>query len=70
MSEIEARWDEIKNNIKDEYDISPISFETWIVPLKIYDVKNNVIRIIVPSNKDHAINYINSHYKDYFRIMI
>ncbi len=70
MSEIEARWDEIKNNIKDEYDISPISFETWIVPLKIYDEKNNVIRIIVPSDQDHAINYINKNYKDYFRIMI
>lgn len=70
MSEIEARWDEIKNNIKDEYDISPISFETWIVPLKFYDEKDNVIRIIIPSDQSHALNYINKNYKDYFRIMI
>lgn len=70
MSEIEARWDEIKNNIKEEYDLSQVSFDTWIVPLKFYDDRDNVVSIIIPSNQSHALNYINKNYKDFFRIII
>ena len=70
MSEIEARWDEIKNNIKDEYDLSQVSFDTWIVPLKFYDDRDNVVSIVIPSDQSHALNYINKNYKDFFRIII
>ncbi len=70
MSEIQARWDEIKNNIKDEYDLSQVSFDTWIVPLKFYDDRDNVVSIIIPSDQSHALNYINKNYKDFFRIII
>lgn len=70
MSEIEARWDEIKNNIKEEYDLSQVSFDTWIVPLKFFDDRDNVVSIIIPSNQSHALNYINKNYKDFFRIII
>ncbi len=70
MSEIQARWDEIKNNIKEEYDLSQVSFDTWIVPLKFYDDRDNVVSIIIPSDQSHALNYINKNYKDFFRIII
>ena len=69
MSEIEVRWDEIKNNIKEEYDLSQVSFDTWIVPLKFYNDKDNVVTIIIPSDQSHALKYIDKNYKDFFRII-
>lgn len=70
MSEIEVRWDEIKNNIKEEYDLSQVSFDTWIVPLKFFNDKDNVVTIIIPSDQSHALKYIDKNYKDFFRIII
>ncbi len=70
MSEISSRWDEIKLNIKNEYDLSQVSFDTWIVPLKFYEEKDNVVSILIPSNQSHALNYISDKYKDFFQVTI
>ena len=48
MNTVQQHWDEIINKLKIEYDIGDVSFKTWILPLKIYDVKNSTISIIVP----------------------
>ncbi len=37
------------------------AFDTWLKPLKVYDVSGNVVTIVVPS--DRCINYINKNYK-------
>ncbi len=70
MSEIKARWDEIKENIKTEYDLSQISFDTWILPLKFHDENDKVVSILIPSNQSHALNYISDKYKDFFQVTI
>ena len=48
MNTVQQHWDEIINKLKIEYDIGDVSFKTWILPLKIYDVKNSTVYIIVP----------------------
>ena len=48
MNTVQQHWDEIINKLKIEYDIGDVSFKTWILPLKIYDVKNSTVSIIVP----------------------
>lgn len=70
MSEIKSRWNEIKLNIKNEYDLSNISYDTWIVPLKYYEEKDNIVSILIPSNQSHALNYISEKYKDFFQVTI
>lgn len=70
MSQIAERWDEIKENIKNEYDLSQVSYDTWIVPLKFYDDKDNIISILIPSDQSHALNYINNKYKNFFQVTI
>lgn len=70
MSEISGRWNEIKETIKTEYDLSQVSFDTWIVPLKFYEEKDNVVSILIPSNQSHALNYISEKYKDFFQVTI
>lgn len=36
MQAIEARWDEIKETIRKEYDLSDVSYHTWIEPLEVF----------------------------------
>ena len=48
MNIVQKKWDEIINKLKVEYEIGDVSFKTWILPLKIYNVKNSTVSIIVP----------------------
>ncbi|MCR5655496.1 MAG: chromosomal replication initiator protein DnaA [Lachnospiraceae bacterium] len=70
MHEIEEKWEEIKSIIKKEYDLTDISYNTWIEPLKFYKEENNVITILIPADQSTAINYISKKYKNYFQVSI
>ena len=70
MHQIGENWEEIKETIKKEYDLSDISFNTWIAPLKFYDMEDNTVKIVIPSDKAHAVSYISSKYKNYFQVSI
>ena len=62
MDLIQSKWDEILEYIKNEYNLSDISFNTWIKPLKFHSVENNKVIIIIPFDQSHSKNYISSKY--------
>ena len=62
MELIQSKWDEILEYIKNEYNLSYISFNTWIKPLKFHSVENNKVIIIIPFDQSHSKNYISSKY--------
>ena len=70
MSEISEKWELIKETVRNEYELSDISFDTWIKPLNFYDVCDNTVVIMIPSEASHALNYINTRYKSYFKVTI
>ena len=70
MNFIKENWTEIKETVKREYNLSSISYDTWIEPLQVYKVENNMVIILIPSDKGHALNYINSKYKSFFQVTI
>ena len=70
MDNIKENWNKIKTIIRKEYDLSNISYNTWIEPLKLHEVKNDVVTIIIPSDQSHALNYISNKYKNYFQVTI
>lgn len=70
MDAIRENWSNIKQTIREEYDISVISFQTWVEPLEFYDVIDDVVHIIIPSDQAHALNYISSKYKSFFQVTI
>ncbi|RKI86248.1 hypothetical protein D7V83_02475, partial [bacterium 0.1xD8-71] len=41
MESISKKWNEIKETLRKEYELSDISFSTWIEPLNFYEVKDN-----------------------------
>ena len=70
MSEISEKWEFIKDTVRKEYELSEISFNTWIKPLKFHGIEDNAVVIIIPSEASHALNYINTRYKSYFQVTI
>ena len=70
MDFIRDNWDLIKETLRKEYDLSDIAYSTWIAPLNFYNVENNVVTILIPSNQSHFLNYISNKYKSYFQVTI
>ena len=67
---IRENWDLIKETLRKEYDLSDISYNTWIKPLTFHQVKDDVVTIMIPSDQAHALNYISSKYRIFFQVTI
>lgn len=61
---IKSKWSDILNQIKEEYQVSDISFKTWLKPLEIHSVDNNVIVILVTDEQlgDLGIDMVKKKY--------
>lgn len=58
---IKDKWSEILRKIKTDYDLSSISFESWLEPLEILHLENNTITFFVPAG-DMGIKILNKKY--------
>ncbi len=70
MKKKKKKWDEIKETVRKEYELTDVSYDTWIKPLSFYDVEDNVVIIMIPSDQAHALNYISSKYKNFFKVIV
>ena len=59
MNLIEKNWNEILEHVRKEHELSDVSFETWLLPLKVHSAENHVVKIIVPMG-EQMITYLNS----------
>ena len=56
MNTVEEKWPQIIEHLRVEHELSNVSFSTWIKPLKVYDVINNTVFIMV--NMNSSVEYI------------
>ena len=70
MDFIKENWELIKDTLRMEYDLSDISYNTWVKPLSFHSEKDDVVTIMIPSDQAHALKYISSKYKSYFQVTI
>ena len=70
MDSIKENWGIIKEAVRREYNLSNISYHTWIEPLEFHNVVNDTVNIIIPSDQAHAVNYISAKYKSFFQVTI
>ena len=70
MDFIKENWELIKETLRTEYDLSDISYNTWVKPLNYHSEKDDIITIMIPSDQAHALKYISSKYKSYFQVTI
>lgn len=70
MDLIKENWELIKETLRTEYDLSDISYNTWVKPLNYHSEKDDIVTIMIPSDQAHALKYISSKYKSYFQVTI
>jgi len=70
MNSISENWNLIKETIRQEYELSDISYSTWIEPLKLNKVEEDRVYIIIPLDQQHALDYISKKYKSFFQVTI
>ena len=61
MNEVKEKWHEIIEHLRVEHELLNVSFNTWIKPLKVYDVIDDTAYILV--NKDSSVEYIDKKYR-------
>ena len=66
---INEKWDEILEILKKEHDIMDVSFNTWIKPLKIHSVENNIITLLIPDD-NIGVSYLNKKYYIPLKVVI
>ena len=60
MNVVKEKWPEIIELLRIEHELSNVSFTTWIQPLKVYDVVDNTVFILV--NMNASVEYIEKKY--------
>ena len=68
LEEIKEKWDEILLNIKEEHDISEVSYRTWLLPLIPDSVDKDILTILVPDSA--FISYVKKKYEFLLKITI
>ncbi len=60
MNIVKEKWPEIIEHLRIEHELSNVSFNTWIKPLKVYDVVDDTVLILV--NLNSSVEYIEKKY--------
>lgn len=61
MDEIIEKWEQILHTVKEEHELTDISFNTWLKPLDVFAVKGSILYILVPDEQMGLI-YIKKKY--------
>ncbi|MBR5503719.1 MAG: chromosomal replication initiator protein DnaA [Methanobrevibacter sp.] len=61
MNLIYEKWNEILEYMRADLDMTSLSYDTWIKPLKIHSIEKNTLRILV--EMDGAVEYLEKKYK-------
>ncbi len=70
LETLKEKWNDILKYLKEEYDISDVSFDTWLLPLEVYALEQpgNIVKIIVPDA--NFLGYIKKKYSTMLMVSI
>ncbi len=60
MNIVEEKWSDIIEHLRIEHELSNVSFTTWIQPLKVYNIIDDTVYILV--NMNASVEYIEKKY--------
>lgn len=69
LETIREKWPEILNDLKQEYDITDVSFKTWLLPLEVRAVEGDTIILVVPE-ETVGLQYIKKKYSTPLKVCI
>ena len=65
LEKIKEKWDDILLKIKEDHDITDVSYKTWLLPLKPYSVdKDILLQYYSHDNLPHVVfpyPYLDNH---------
>ncbi|MEY8355129.1 chromosomal replication initiator protein DnaA [Lachnospiraceae bacterium 54-53] len=68
LEKLKEKWDEILLNLKEEHEITDVSFKTWLLPLKVHAVNGEKVIVTVPDVE--FLGYIRKKYGFLLKITI
>ena len=60
LEKIKEKWEDILLHIKEEHELTDVSFKTWLLPTEAYSMKGNTLQILVPDI--HFLGYMQKKY--------
>ncbi|WP_434310416.1 chromosomal replication initiator protein DnaA [Hominifimenecus sp. rT4P-3] len=69
LQKIKENWETILNTLKEDQELTDVSFKTWLLPLELVSVENNIITILFPGDKPSVL-YIEKKYKFFIQVAI
>ncbi len=71
MEQLKNIWQEILLAVKDDYNVIDISYKTWLAPLIISSVEDDIITIAAPPEMDQmGIDYITRKFESPLKVKI
>lgn len=69
LEKLKEKWADILLYLKEEHEVSDVSYKTWLLPLKIYSIDTNeVVTLLVPDS--NFLDYIKKKYGFLLKIAI
>lgn len=64
FEQLQNNWDDIRENIRDLYQISDVSYNTWIRDLRLRSLSGNTISVCIPSDNPLMLSYYEKKYRE------
>ena len=58
---LNEQWKGILESIRQDYGMSGVSYNTWLLPLKLFRIENDILKITAPSPQH--VTYVETKYK-------
>lgn len=68
LEQLIEKWNDILLHMKEEHEISDVSFTTWLLPLHVYSLENEILKILAPDA--NFLAYIKKKYGFIMKISI
>lgn len=69
LEKLKENWELILNTLKEDQELTDVSFNTWFVPLELYSSEGNIVTILYPGDKA-GLGYIEKKYKFFIKVAI
>jgi len=69
LDQIQSKWPEILERVRDEKELTDVSFRTWILPLEPLSYEKGTLTIFFPGDMPSA-SYVESRYAFFIRYVI
>ena len=69
LQKIRENWDTILNTLKEDQELTDVSFKTWLLPLELVSMDGSMLTILFPGDKP-SVTYIEKKYKFFIQVAI